>query len=568
MTQATRKSVPGPLEPAPFNIPQPFVTTMHNGLRVVIVADKRLPLVSYRLAFLSGDADDPTDNIGITSAMASMVSEGTANYSSLELAEKIERLGASLSASSSDDFTIVAASSLSIYSSDILQLMAEVVFRATFPEDELDLYKRNTIENLKFQRSQPGFLANEQVARILYGDHPYARISPTAEEIEKLSREKLTDFYANQLAPNNAIFIAVGDIETSDLVKEIGEQFGSWKSREIPPVTHPDAPVRNGRSLTIVDRPGSAQANIILASTAFERNHPDYFAATVMNQILGAGASSRVFMNLREEKGYTYGAYTRLDAKRRAGDFEATAEVRTQVTGDSLREFFYELERIRTEPVSNTELDDAKNFLTGVFPIRAETQEGLTNLIVNQQLYDLPEDYLQTYRDNIEAISVEDVQRVAQKYIQPDKLAMVIVGDAADVLAQARSYSEQIDIFDTEGNKMDISSFEESPDAETAAVSGTWELSLDFQGQKLPITLILDQKNDRVSGKIDTVLGSGNIEDGRVKGNKVSATARTEIQGESVDFSISGSVDGDSMRGTLSAPIIPDALSFEGKRKS
>jgi hypothetical protein len=320
--------------------------------------------------------------------------------------------------------------------------------------------------------------------------------------------------------------------------------------------------------LTIVDRPGSAQANIVLASMAFERNHPDYFAATVMNQILGAGASSRVFMNLREEKGYTYGAYTRLDAKRRAGDFEATAEVRTQVTGDSLREFFYELERIRTEPVSNTELDDAKNFLTGVFPIRAETQEGLTNLIVNQQLYDLPEDYLQTYRDNIEAISVEDVQRVAQKYIQPEKLAIVIVGDAADVLAQARGYSEQIDIFDTEGNKMDISSFEDAPNAETAAVSGTWELSLDFQGQKLPITLVLDQNNDRISGKIDTVLGSGNIEDGRVKGNKVSATARTEIQGESVDFAISGSVDGDSMSGTLSAPIIPDSLSFEGKRKS
>ncbi|MEO8042391.1 MAG: pitrilysin family protein, partial [Acidobacteriota bacterium] len=413
MTQAIRKSVPGPLEPAPFNIPQPVVATLDNGLRVVMVADKRLPLVSYRLAFLFGDADDPTESIGITSAMASMVTEGTANLSSLDLAEKIERLGASLSASSSDDFTMVAASSLSIYSTEILQLMVEVLFRATFPEAELDLYKRNTIENLKFQRSQPGFLANEQVARILYGDHPYARISPTSDDIEKLSREKLADFYATQLIPNNAIFIAVGDIDTTEFLKEIEGKFGGWKSQNIPVATVPDAPARNGRSLTIVDRPGSAQANIVLANSAFGRDHPDYFAATVMNQILGAGASSRVFMNLREEKGYTYGAYTRLDAKRLAGDFDATAEVRTQVTGDSLREFFFELERIRTEPVSGTELGDAKNFLTGVFPIRAETQEGLTNLIVNQQLYGLPADYLQTYRDNIEAISIEDVQRVA-----------------------------------------------------------------------------------------------------------------------------------------------------------
>ncbi|MEP7148768.1 MAG: pitrilysin family protein [Acidobacteriota bacterium] len=568
MTQATRRSFPSPLEPAPFNIPEPLVTTLDNGLRIVVVADNRLPLVSYRLAFLSGDADDPTDNIGITSAMASMLTEGTANYSSLALAEKIERLGAGLSANSSDDFTVVAASSLSIYSTEILQLMFEIVFRATFPEAELDLYKRNTIENLKFQRSQPGFLANEQVARILYAEHPYARISPTARDIEGLSREKIADFYGKRLLPNNAVFVAVGDIETTEFLKEVEDLFGDWRSGDVPVAEFPVPPVRNGRSVTIVDRRDSAQTNIVLANTTFARKDPDYFAATVMNQILGAGASSRVFMNLREEKGYTYGAYTRLDAKRLAGDFEATTEVRTQVTGDSLREFFYELERIRAEPVSDAELDDAKNFLTGVFPIRAETQEGLTNLIVNQQLYDLPSDYLQTYRENVAAISKEDVQRVANKYIKPNDVAIVLVGDAKDVLPQARSYAEHINIFDTEGATMDIASYDEEPDAEIAVVSGTWELSLDFQGQKLPVTLTLEQSADRISGKIETLLGSGDIEDGTVKGNKVSATARTEIQGESVDFEISGSVDGDSMRGTLSAPIVPDALSFEGKRTS
>jgi hypothetical protein len=317
-----------------------------------------------------------------------------------------------------------------------------------------------------------------------------------------------------------------------------------------------------------VDRPGSAQANIVLSNLAFERNHPDYFAALVMNQILGAGASSRVFMNLREEKGYTYGAYTRLDAKRRAGDFEATAEVRTQVTGDSLKEFFYELERIRDDRVTDAELADAKNFLTGVFPIRAETQEGLTNLIVNQQLYDLPDDYLQTYRSNVEAITAEEVQNVAQKYIRPDEVAIVIVGDAAEVIRQAKSYCDNIEVFDTEGHKMDISSFEQESEAEDAVVSGTWELNLDFQGQTVPVTLILEQSGQRVSGKIETVLGSGSIEDGSVKGKRVTATAKTDIQGQSVDFTIAGAVNGDAISGTLSAPIIPDTLSFEGKRTS
>jgi predicted Zn-dependent peptidase len=500
--------------------------------------------------------------------MASMLNEGTVNYSSLELAEKIERLGAHLSASSSEDFVIVAASSLSIYSSEILQLVGEIVFRATFPEAELDLYRRNTIENLKFQRSQPGFLANEQVASVLYGEHPYARISPTAEDIEKLSRDTIADFYAGQLLPNNSVLIAVGDIEKDEFLAEVKEQFGGWQRGEVPVARFPLPPKRKGRSLTIVDRPGSAQTNIVLANLAFERNHPDYFPAIVMNQILGAGASSRVFMNLREEKGYTYGAYTRLDAKRVAGDFEATAEVRTQVTGDSLREFFYELERIRTDEVSDQELTDAKNFLTGVFPIRAETQEGLTNLIVNQQLYDLPADYLQTYRDNIEAVTVEDVQRVAKLYIQTDDFAIVLVGDARDVLPQARAYSDQINIFDTVGNKMDIGTYEEEPGAENVDVAGTWELNLDFQGQQMPVTLMLEQNDGRISGKIETVLGSGNIEDGSVSGNRVSATAKTEIQGQSVDFSISGSVKDNSMTGTLSAPIIPDSLSFEGKRTS
>ena len=173
----------------------------------------------------------------------------------------------------------------------------------------------------------------------------------------------------------------------------------------------------------------------------------------VMNQVLGAGASSRVFMNLREEKGYTYGAYTRLETKKLAGDFEATAEVRTAVTGDSLREFFLEFDRIRQESVGEVELDDAKNFLTGVFPLRAETQEGLTNLIVNQHLYSLPDDYLQTYRDNVRGVSAEEVQRVAQNYIRTAEMAIVIVGDAEEVLPQVQTYAESIEVFDTEGNR-------------------------------------------------------------------------------------------------------------------
>ena len=565
MTQAIRKTAPEALAPVPFNIPRAFQTTLSNGLRVVIFEDRRLPLVSYRLAFMTGDVNDPSDSIGLTSAMASMLSEGTENYTSLALAEKIERLGASISASSSDDFTVIAASALALYNSEILHLMSEIIFRPAFPADELDLYKRNTIENLKFQRSQPNFLANEQTARLLYGEHPYSRVSPTAADVEKLSSEALSRFHNHRFIPNNAVLIAVGDVERDSLLKEIEEHFGDWGQGTAPEATFPVPPSRDRTTLTIVDRQGSAQSNIVLANLALNRNDPDYFAVLVMNQVLGAGASSRVFMNLREEKGYTYGAYTRVDAKKLAGDFEATAEVRTAVTGDSLKEFFYELNRIRDEKVSDDELADAKNFLTGVFPIRAETQEGLTNLIVSQELYNLPTDYLQTYRNDVNAVTVDEVLRVANKYIIPDKMAIIIVGDAEEILPQARPYSENIEIFDTDGNRRDLSSYGQVS-SEQVDFSGSWNLTVDFQGQQVPVSLTLVQNGDAVTGRLETVLGNGDISDGSVRGNKFSGTANTGIQGQDAEFVINGSVADGVMSGTIAAAIIPDSLKFTGTK--
>jgi predicted Zn-dependent peptidase len=249
------------------------------------------------------------------------------------------------------------------------------------------------------------------------------------------------------------MLIAVGDIERDEFLAEANERFGDWQQGTLPWEKFSAPPKRSSRTLRFVDRPGSAQSNIVLTNLAINRTSPDYFPMLVMNQVLGAGASSRVFMNLREEKGYTYGAYTRLNTKRLAGDIEATAEVRNEVTGDSLKEFFYEIERIRESNVGADELADAKSFLTGVFPIRAETQEGLTNLIVNQHLYGLPENYLQNYRANVDAVTVDDVRRVAEQYIRPDEIAIVIVGDAEEVLPQVKDYAATVEIFDTEGRQ-------------------------------------------------------------------------------------------------------------------
>jgi len=567
MNEDFRKSAPAPLAPVAFNIPQPFETTLANGLKLVIFEDKKLPLVSFRLIFRAGGIHEPADAVGLNSAVASMLSEGTESYSSKQLAEEIERLGASLSASSGSDNTSLSASSLTLYASDILRLMAEMILKPTFPEEELDLYRRNTIEHLKMQRSEAGFLADEQVSRIIFGKHPYSKVSPTAEDIEKITREKLIEHQAQTFIPNNAVFVIVGDVDKDDLIAEIEDKFGEWESGEVADFAFDAMPRRAEKTLTIVDRKGSAQSNIVLANPAIERNHEDYFRALLMNQILGAGASSRLFMNLREEKGYTYGAYSKFDMRRLAGAFEATAEVRTSVTGDSLKEFFYELNRIRDEKVSEEELQDAKNFLAGVFPIRAETQEGLTGLIVQQKIYDLPADYLETYRDKINEITVEDVATAAQKYVQPEQMAIVIVGDAEDILPQAKDYAANVEIFDTEGNLQDISNYGKTMEAPTIDLTGNWSLTIDFQGQKLPVSLTLEQTDGKVSGKLDSMLGEGKIENGKVAGNSLSAVAVLEAQGQAFEISINGSVENEEITGTLSGPQLPHTYNFSGKRR-
>lgn len=563
---AIQKTAPEALAPVPFQIPVPIESRLDNGLRVVLVEDARIPHVSFRLAFLSGDAQDPAGSPGLTSAMTSLMTEGTENYSSRELAEKIERLGASLHVSSSDDFTVVSASALSMYSDDVFEMMGEVTLRPVFPDDEVDLYRRNTVENLKFQRSQPGFLANERTARILYGDHPYSIISPAASDVEALKREELLALHSQRIVPSNAVFVAVGEIKHDELLSQLNTHFIDWKAGNGPKEVSYALPVREKRSITIVDRPGSAQANIVISDLAAKRNDPDYFPIIVLNQVLGAGASSRVFMNLREEKGYTYGAYTRFDMKMLAGDLEATAEVRTAVAGASLKEFFFELERIRKEPVSSDELADAKSYLTGVFPIRAETQEGLTGLIVNQQLYGLPEDYLQTYRENVNAITAEQVMETAIKYIHPDRSAIVLVGDAAELLPQVSSYADSIEVFDTDGIQKDVASFSIDPLTDPLDLTGEWTLSIDFQGQAVPVTMTLTHEDGVVTGTIETMLGSGKIADGKVTGNKFSASAVTEMQGQSLELTMGGVVSADSINGLITVPIIPEPLPFSGTR--
>ncbi len=555
-----RSQAPPPLQPHPITIPAPRETVLSNGLTIVVVEDRRLPIVSYRLAFRVGGAFDPPLLPGLTDLLAGLLPEGTVSRTSREIADEVARMGASLSAGANSDYTIVAASALSMFNDHILDLMAEVVLQPSFPENEVELAKQNTKESLRQQRAQPSFLASEMVSRVMYGDHPYSVVAPTPESIDRSSRDEFVKFHREKFVPNNAVFIVVGDVHYDEIISRLESLFSGWERGADVVTNFPAPPVRTRRTAYLIDRRGSAQSNIVIANSGIIRTSPDYFPLMLMHTVLGANASSRLFMNLREEKGYTYGAYTNLDARRTAGTFRATAEVRTPVTGDSLKEFFYELNRIRNEPVSAKEISDAKSYLTGVFPIRLETQEGLTDQLVQIKMLKLPDNYLQMYRDRVQAVTIEEIQRVAQKYVKPDEAALIVVGDGTSVLDQIKSYCEDIEIYNTSGKRKTLDQ------SSVTDPVGSWSIELETPlGQSIPATLTISRENDGFSGTFSSEMGEANLGTLKLHDNSFQSSTSLNTDGHELPAEISAKFDGDHAEGSLTLQDSP-ALPFSGSK--
>jgi zinc protease len=552
-----RSKPPAPLQPRPISIPTPKETVLSNGLTLVVVEDNRLPLVSYRLAFRVGGAFDPPALPGLTDLLAGLLPEGTTSRTSKEIADEVARMGASLSAGANSDYTIVAASALSHFNDPVLDLIAEVTLEPSFPENEVELAKQNTKESLRQQRAQPSFLATEMVSRVMFGDHPYAVVAPTPESIDRSTRDEFVKFHRAKLVPNNGVFIVVGNVRYEQILNRVESLFSTWERGEDVVADFPAPPVRTKRIGYLVDRPGSAQSNIVIANSGITRTSPDYFPMMLMHTVLGANASSRLFMNLREEKGYTYGAYSNLDARRSAGTFRATAEVRTAVTGDSLKEFFYELNRIRDTRVSEKELGDAKAYLTGVFPIRLETQEGLTDQLVQIKMLRLPNDYLERYRDRVQAVTAEEIQRVATKYIRPDVAAVIVVGDGASVPEQMQPYCEDIEVYTTAGRRKTAAPGVTDP-------IGSWSIELETPlGQTIPATLTVSRSNSGFTAVLHSEMGDADLGAVEINDNSFHATTSLERDGHAVEAEVSAFFEGDHTEGSLTLQNAP-SLPFTG----
>jgi zinc protease len=432
-------------------LPRAYETKLSNGMQVIVLEAHKLPTFSMQMVVTSGGLADPQDQHGAAQGTAAVLREGTKTRTSKQIAEQVDSLGASLSANSgpSSQDSRVLASGLTDNFDQIIELFADVILNPSFTADELNKFRTRALAQLRLQRSNPGFLANEMFAKVIYGMHPAARVSLTADEIQKLTPEVLQRFHAAHYKPNNAIFAIVGDVKPAEIVATLERTFGSWQRGDVPPSSIPKVSENAAAKVYLINRVPSVQTNLVLGNLSIERTDPDYFALEVMNQVVGGGSSARLFLNLREDKGYTYGAYSGFSALKYRGTFRATTEVRTEVTKGSMDELMYEIKRIRYEKVAPEEFERAKRRIIGGFALQLESPQALLNNIITQKLYGLPADCWDTYTEKIASVTADDVQRVARKYLS--RLQIVAVGDAsrtADVLKQYGT----VEIYDTEGN--------------------------------------------------------------------------------------------------------------------
>jgi predicted Zn-dependent peptidase len=434
-------------------IPRPIEAKLKNGLTVLLIEDHRAPYINMQL-YVSGAGAlfDPADLPGLASTTAHMLREGTKTKTSLQIAEAVDRLGAAIDAGASfgSPDLVLNASGLSDNFDDWFSLATDILLSPSFPADELEKLKQRQRIQIRQQRTAANFLLNERFSRAVYGQHPAAIVSATAESIDKLSRDALLMWHRERVVPQNAILGVAGDIHPKDFIAKLEKRLAAWKMRDVKPVW-PHGPVASSaRKLFLVNRPDSVQTSVALGNIAIDRRSADYFPMMVMNDVIGGGASSRLFLNLREEKGYTYGVYSDFTALRYPGPWRAAGNMRTEVTEGALNEFFNEIRRIRDEKVPAAELEASKHSIAASFALSLEQPTRVLSFAITGKLYGLPADYWDTYPARIMAITAEDVQRVARKYLNPDALQVVVVGDASKIKPVLEKYGA-VEVYDANG---------------------------------------------------------------------------------------------------------------------
>ncbi|MBI5407184.1 MAG: insulinase family protein [Nitrospirae bacterium] len=407
---------------------EPKRVVLDNGIILLITETHALPMVNISVAVKTGAIYDPPGKGGVASLTAILLDEGTKTRTSRQIAEEIDFIGGSLSTSGGMDYS---SASLVVLKKDIatgLALLSDILINPVFPEEEVERKKKETLAAILAEKDDPGSVASKAFYKAVFGSHPYGAPPEGNEEtIPKISREDLVSFYQKYYTPNNTIIAVVGDVDLKEAVALIEGHFKSWEKKE---GQFPDiSPVKRltKRDSILIDK-NITQANILLGHTGISRDNPDFYAVYVMNYILGGGGfSSRLTKEIRDNKGLAYGVYSRFDLSKQPGAFAVSIQTKNETARVAIDNILTEIKRIREEQVADEELREAKDYLTGSFPLKLDTNAKIANYVVFMEFYNLGLDYFDQYLKHIASVTKEDILRVAKKYIDTENFVTVAV---------------------------------------------------------------------------------------------------------------------------------------------
>ena len=451
--QAARLPKPGP-NPK-LALPPIEKTRLSNGLEVWMVKQSELPIVAMNMVFKTGATAEPKGKDGVANMTATLLDDGTKTRSAEEIVNQLAAIGTNVNANSSWDATNVSISTLTKNLDQALNIYADVIVNPTFPEKELTGLRGRSLAGLQLQKTNANIIGNVAYSKVLYGNnHPYGRqLNGNEKTLPGINRSDVVNFYEGTYRPNNGVLVVVGDVDKATLIPKLETAFAGWKAGEVLTSTVPSAGKLDKTGIYLVDRPGSAQSVVSIGHVGLERSHPDYFKVLVMNTVLGGGITSRISMNLREDKGYTYGAGSNWGFRKGAGPFNAGGDMQTAVTKEAIWEVMKELQDIRAgRPITQKELDYNKQSLIRRYPAAFETNGGISGQLSNLVVYGLPDTYFNDYIGKINAVTLADVNQVANKYLDPSKMAIVIVGDRKVIEARLKELGYPVTYLDADGN--------------------------------------------------------------------------------------------------------------------
>ena len=426
----TRPPAPTPLRPVQF---PPFrEVVLPNGMTLVVIENHEQPSLSVSLSFRAGGAFEPAGKEGLASIVAELLTKGTPTRGAEQIAAAIEGVGGSLSASAGEDFLTISTDALSDHADLVFTLLGDVAQRATFPAEELELARTRFLSSLEIELSQPEAVASRVFQKELYGRHPYGR-APTPESFGAITRDDVQAFAGRRLRPGGALLVVAGDLTLARARALATSAFGAWRGTAPAAAAPPAVPAKRGTDILLVHRPGSVQANIMLGNTTFLPTDTGYYSARLATQVLGGGPDARLFLILREQKSWTYGSYAALRRNRGMGHWEATFEGRTAVADSALVELLRQVDRIRTEPIPAAELNAAKGFLVGSFPLTIETPRQIAQVVTTARLLGLGPTYLPRYRERLSAVTATRARAAARRVYRRSALTIVVVGDAREL---------------------------------------------------------------------------------------------------------------------------------------